>query len=112
MPRIALTRSVSQSLARCELTYLERAPIDLERARGQHAAYEKLLASIGLRVERLPTLDDQPDAVFVEDAALALDELANEPGLVPAAARGVKRERCYARTAASPGTAAKPALLA
>ena len=74
--RIALTRPISASFARCELTYLERVPIDLERARRQHAAYEKLLASFGWNVVRLPTLDEQPDAVFVEDAAIALDELA------------------------------------
>lgn len=74
--RIALTRQVSASLAHCELTYLERTPIDLDRARQQHAAYETLLTSLGWQIVRLPTLDDQPDAVFVEDAALALDELA------------------------------------
>ena len=76
MPRIALTRAVSTSLAHCELTYLERQPIDLDRARQQHAAYEALLTSLGWHVVRLPTLDNQPDAVFVEDAGLALDELA------------------------------------
>lgn len=76
MPRIALTRPVSASLAHCELTYLDREPIDLERARAQHAAYEDVLRSIGFVIERLPTLDDQPDAVFVEDAAIALDEVA------------------------------------
>jgi dimethylargininase len=76
MARIALTRPVSASIGRCELTYLDREPIDLDRARQQHAAYESLLASLGWQIERLPTLDDQPDAVFVEDAAIALDELA------------------------------------
>jgi len=76
VPRIALTRAVSESLARCELTYLHREPIDLARARAQHASYEKLLESLGFDVVRLATLDDQPDAVFVEDAAIALDELA------------------------------------
>lgn len=76
MARIALTRAVSASIAHCELTYLDRKPIDLSRARQQHAAYESLLASLGWKIERLPTLDDQPDAVFVEDAAIALDELA------------------------------------
>jgi dimethylargininase len=76
MARIALTRPVSASFARCELTYLDREPIDLDRARQQHAAYESLLASLGWQIVRLPTLDDQPDAVFVEDAAIALDELA------------------------------------
>ena len=73
---LAITRPVSTSLARCELTYLSRQPIDLARARRQHAAYEDLLASLGFRIERLPALDDHPDAVFVEDAGIALDEIA------------------------------------
>jgi dimethylargininase len=74
--RIALTRQVSASISRCELTYLERSPIDPDRAREQHAAYESLLTSLGWQIVRLPTLDEQADAVFVEDAAIALDELA------------------------------------
>lgn len=74
--KIALTRPVSESIARCELTYLSREPIDLARAREQHAAYERLLERLGTRIVRLPVLDDHPDAVFVEDAAVALDELA------------------------------------
>ena len=73
---IALTRSISSSFARCELTYLERLPIDIERARQQHAAYETVLQSLGFTIVRLPALDEHPDAVFVEDAAIALDELA------------------------------------
>lgn len=76
--RIALTRPVSASLAHCELTYLSRTAIDLDRARKEHAAYEALLASpsFGRQIVRLPPLEDQPDAVFVEDAGLALDEIA------------------------------------
>jgi dimethylargininase len=74
--KIAFTRPVSESLASCELTYLEREPIDLARAREQHAAYERLLQSLGRQIVRLPALDEHPDAVFVEDAAVALDELA------------------------------------
>ena len=74
--RIALTRAISASFARCELTYLERVPIDLDRAHRQHAAYEAVLESLGWTIVRLPALDEQPDAVFVEDAAIALDELA------------------------------------
>src|SRR5689334_1317074 len=65
--RIALTRQVSASLPHCELTYLERQPIDLDRARQQHAAYEALLTSFGWHIIRAATLDEQPDAVFVED---------------------------------------------
>ena len=76
MRDIALTRAVSASLPRCELTYLPRQAIDIDLARRQHAAYETLLASLGFDIVRLPSLDEQPDAVFVEDAAIALDELA------------------------------------
>ena len=74
--RIALTRPISASFARCELTYLDRVPIDIDRARRQHAAYEAVLESLGWTIVRLPSLDEQPDAVFVEDAAIALDEVA------------------------------------
>ncbi len=71
-----LTRKVSESLARCELTHLARKPIDLGRARAQHGAYELALQRLGCRVERLPEEAELPDAVFVEDVALVLDEVA------------------------------------
>jgi dimethylargininase len=74
--RIALTREVSPSLARCELTHREREPIDLARARAQHRAYEDALRAMGCDVRRLPAEPDLPDAVFVEDAAVVVDELA------------------------------------
>jgi len=39
MPKsVAITRAVSTALAACELTHLERVPIDVERARTQHRA--------------------------------------------------------------------------
>lgn len=72
----ALIRDVSASLARCELTHLEREPIDVARARLQHEAYERTLIGLGCRIVRLPAADELPDAVFVEDTALALDEAA------------------------------------
>ena len=73
---VAVTRSVSRSLARCELTHLARAPIDLARARDQHRLYESALERLGCRVERLDEEPELPDAVFVEDTALVLDEVA------------------------------------
>jgi dimethylargininase len=85
---IAITRPPSASLACCELTYLERAPIDIVLARHQHAAYESLLEKLGRQIVRLPRLDDQPDAVFVEDAALTLDELAIVAPMGAASRRG------------------------
>jgi dimethylargininase len=75
-PRVALTRSVPASLAACELTHLARAPIDVARAAAQHEAYEAALRALGCRVRRLPTADDLPDSVFVEDVAVVLDEVA------------------------------------
>jgi dimethylargininase len=72
----ALTRSVPVSIARCELTHVSREPIDHARACEQHAAYERALAGLGCRVERLPDLPDLPDSVFVEDTAVVLDEVA------------------------------------
>jgi len=73
---VALTREVSPSLARCELTFLPREAIDLARAVAQHAAYCRLLESLGLEVVRLPADAAQPDCCFVEDTAVVLDELA------------------------------------
>jgi dimethylargininase len=73
---LAITRHVSPSIERCELTHLEREPIDLELARSQHASYESCLAELGCSVRSLPAEPDLPDAVFVEDAAIVLDDLA------------------------------------
>ncbi|MDH4066514.1 MAG: arginine deiminase-related protein [Acidobacteriota bacterium] len=74
--RIALTRAVSAGIGRCELTHLERRPIDVERARHQHRRYEECLRDLGCRVQRLPEEPELPDSVFVEDIAVVLDELA------------------------------------
>ena len=72
---IALTRSVG-SLDRCELTYRPRLPIDADLARRQHRQYEALLQELGVEVVSLPAAPELPDAVFVEDAAVVLDECA------------------------------------
>jgi dimethylargininase len=84
MPLIALTRPVPESLTRCELTHLSRVPIDLHAARAQHAEYERALEALGCEVRPLPAADDHPDSVFVEDAAIVLDELAiiTRPGAI------------------------------
>jgi dimethylargininase len=73
---LALTRAVPQSIDRCELTHVERTPIDYARAVREHAAYEDALRRAGCVVRRLPELPDNPDSVFVEDTAVVIDELA------------------------------------
>jgi dimethylargininase len=73
---LAMTRPVSDSLASCQLTHLVRSPIDLERARVQHAGVEAALTSVGATVVQVPGDPSLPDAVFVEDTAVVLDEIA------------------------------------
>ena len=75
MPR-AFTRAVSPKLSQCELTHLDRVPIDAAKAEFQHAAYERALTDAGFELIRLPALPDSPDAVFVEDTALLLGDHA------------------------------------
>lgn len=76
MKQVALVREVSPAIVDCELTHLARAPIDLTRARAQHAEYVAALEDLGCRIEWLPPEPELPDAVFVEDTAVVLDEFA------------------------------------
>jgi dimethylargininase len=72
----AITRQVSPSINKCELTHLERQPIDFEIAKNQHEKYENALRSLKVKVISLPSDVDLPDSVFVEDTAIVLDEVA------------------------------------
>lgn len=87
MPK-AFTRAVSPRLAECELTHLDRVPIDAAKAVAQHDAYEDALRKSGFEVIRLPDLPEHPDGTFVEDTALLLDGHAVilRPGAVSRAA--------------------------
>lgn len=77
VPRpIAFTRAVSPAIVRCELTHLAREPIDVAKARVQHADYEALLERLGCEVRRVLPLPDHPDAVFIEDTAVVLPAFA------------------------------------
>jgi dimethylargininase len=71
---MALTREISPAFQDCQLTHLERVPIDLDRARAQHADYEWALVEAGCTVRRLDTSPDLPDSLFIEDAAVVLPE--------------------------------------
>lgn len=72
----AITRAVSSALAECELSFIERIPINMDKAREQHHAYEAALASLGARVVSLPEEPELPDSMFVEDPAIVLEEIA------------------------------------
>ncbi|HEY0139972.1 MAG TPA: dimethylargininase [Thermoanaerobaculia bacterium] len=72
----ALTRGVSPEVAQCELTHLEREPIDFGRASREHGAYVEVLRSLVDEVIEVPGDARFPDCVFVEDTAVVLDDLA------------------------------------
>lgn len=98
---VAITRAVSPAFANCELTHVERVPIDAKQAAEQHAEYESALEKLGCRIERIPGAPDLPDCVFVEDAAIVLDEVAvlmrpgaeSRRGEVPAVAKALISHR-------------------
>lgn len=73
---IAITREISPRFAECELTHIERTPIDLNIARAQHCTYVNALKELGCEVIELPAEAGLPDSVFVEDTAFILPEVA------------------------------------
>src|SRR4029079_19759114 len=93
----AFTRAVSPRIAECQLTHLERVPIDPAKAAAQHAGYEQALAAADFDIVCPAELADDPGAVFVEDPALLRVERAviTRPGApsrsaeVDAAAEGL-----------------------
>lgn len=72
----ALLREVSPRLVDAELTFRDREPIDVDRARAQHAAYAATLRELGLRIVRVPPAPEHPDGVFVEDTVVVVGGLA------------------------------------
>lgn len=73
---IAFTRAVSPRIVDCELSFLDRQPIDFARAVREHDAYERALESLGCSVVHVDPAPEHPDGVFVEDAAVILDSYA------------------------------------
>ena len=72
----AITREVSASINDCELSFQARQPIDIAKAIAQHKAYQDCLAELGVRIVSLPAEPELPDAVFVEDPGVVVDEVA------------------------------------
>jgi dimethylargininase len=108
---VAITRAVGPRLGDCELTFQARQVIDIAEAIRQHAAYCDALKRADIAVEVLPAADDLPDAVFVEDTAVVLDEIAvmARPGAISrqhevvAVAEALRRHRSLVHIEA-PGT--------
>jgi dimethylargininase len=75
-PGTALVRQPGTRLADGIVTHIARSPIDLDLARRQHAGYVAALAGLGWAIHEVPPADDCPDAVFIEDALVIVDDLA------------------------------------
>ena len=74
--RIAVTHLPPDSLETGERSFVGRDPIDMSKARAQHSAYCELLRSAHCDLLTLNCSPHHPDAAFVEDTAIVLDELA------------------------------------
>jgi len=72
----ALTHKVSPKIAECELTFVQRTPIDYHLASRQHDEYEATLTRLGASVKSLSENESFPDSCFVEDTAIVVDEMA------------------------------------
>jgi len=73
---VAITHVPSPNMQGCIRTYIESSAIDLELARKQHAGYCAVLEECGADIVTLDANVELPDSVFVEDAAVVLDEIA------------------------------------
>src|SRR5436190_18863884 len=73
---LALTNSPSPKMPGCERTFVAHEAIDYPQALAQHAAYCDALRACRARVVTLNVNSDQPDATFIEDTAVVLDEVA------------------------------------
>ena len=73
---IAITRQVSPRFNECEITHIDRSPININIARTQHEGYVQALKDMGCELIELPAEADLPDSVFVEDTAFILPEAA------------------------------------
>ncbi len=74
--RKALVRAPGPRLAEGLVTHVERVPVDVERAVRQWEEYVAALRDHGWHTLQVPSRDDCPDSVFVEDAVVVLRDVA------------------------------------
>ena len=99
MNATALVRGVPNTFDRA-LVSGPRTTINVPLARAQHETYRRHLTKAGYAVEQVPSSDDYPDCVFIEDVAVVIGSIAviarpgapSRRGEVPAVA-GVLADR-------------------
>ena len=75
MNATALVRGVPNTFDRA-LVSGPRTKIDVLLARAQHETYQRHLTRAGYAVEQVPSSDDYPDCVFIEDVAVVIGSKA------------------------------------
>jgi len=70
MASLAVVRQVPSSYAQALSAHAPDEPVDVARARAQHAAYRAALTACGVSVIDLPADEAHPDCCFVEDTAV------------------------------------------
>ncbi len=76
MSGTALVRAPSTRLAEGIVTHIRRTPVDVTLASTQHAAYADAVATSGWTIEQVPTAEECPDSVFIEDTVVVCEDLA------------------------------------
>jgi dimethylargininase len=108
---VAIVRGVSAGFARALAAVPPDPPIDVARARAQHAGYVAALRRAGAEVIELPADDALPDCCFVEDTAVIAGGVAllARPGAParqaePAAVRAALAARLPVHEMTAPAT--------
>ncbi len=73
---MALVRPPGPLLDQGIVTHISRSPVDLDLALDQHAGYVAALERHGWRSVVVSPADAHPDAVFIEDTVVVVDDLA------------------------------------
>ncbi len=73
---VGFVHKVFPAIADCELTFIERQPINYELAAAQLLDYCRALGECGAQVKMIEANAEFPDACFVEDATIVIDEIA------------------------------------
>jgi dimethylargininase len=73
---LALTHAVPTNTDQVEVSFIKREAINHELALRQHDAYCLALERHGVKVKKLTANAAHPDACFVEDLAIVIDEVA------------------------------------
>ncbi len=76
MATLAIVRGVPASFSRALAAAVPPEPIDVDRARRQHADYLAALRTCGAEVVELPADESLPDCCFIEDTAVVAGGVA------------------------------------